>query len=66
MQCVGGRAGGQKLNGSEFRKTLWKGPTDRGGYNCRVPWERRKISEIQTRKDKKEGDMGELGTGSQD
>ena len=67
MQCVGGRAGEQKLNVSKLRTTLRKGPMDRGGgFNCRVPWERQKISEIQTRKHRKEGDIGDLGTESQD
>ena len=67
MQCVRGRAGEEKLNVSKLRTTLHKGPMDRGGgYSCRVPWERQRISEIQTRKHRKEGDIEKLETESQD
>ena len=61
-----GKAGGWQLSVGEWRTRLQEGLRGReGGCNQRAPWEEEEISEIQTRKDGKEWDIGELGPGRQ-
>ena len=53
--------GGWQLSVGEWRTRLQEGLRDReGGCNQRAPWEEEKISEIQRRKDGKEGRWGIL------